>query len=248
MGGGRWRARLAAGAGGRREAGALRLQHRPPARHRRLLHLRDRAGAVLDPHAPRAVARGPADRLHRRACQRLWLLPDRRQDARSLLHGLPLVLEHRGVLPLRAGMAARAECRDRDRVRDRRLRAGALHLSLAHADAAGGDGVAPDGVGRRGPLRARPPGVGTARARGGLAPLPGVLLRALVRAPRPEPARVTDLARLAMGTVERPELAPAPVRLAADELAGYLARMFGWRPQIRGRRGAPGAWLHVVAA
>ena len=58
---------------------------------------------------------------------------------------------------------------------------------------------------------------------------------------------MTDLTRLAMGTVERPELAPAPVRLAADELAGYLARMFGSRPQIRGRRGAAGAWLHVMA-
>src|SRR5262249_22859514 len=153
------------------------------------------------------------------------------EDRRPLFHRLPLVLERGGVLPLHARLAAAAERRHRGAVRDRGVRAGALSLSVAQPDHAVGDRGPRARVGGDRSLRARRSGRAP-RPRGRLARLPGLLSRRLLRAERP--ARLTselppcrrrgkvpamDLARLAGGVLVRPRSAPAPVTLAAEELA-----------------------------
>jgi Domain of unknown function (DUF4838) len=57
-----------------------------------------------------------------------------------------------------------------------------------------------------------------------------------------------DLARLAAGTIHLPAEADAPVVLAAEELARYLARMFGREPAQQSVRGAPRTWICLAPA
>jgi hypothetical protein len=56
-----------------------------------------------------------------------------------------------------------------------------------------------------------------------------------------------DLARLAAGELRLPLDASEPVAFAADELAGYLGRMFGRVPARRAVAGPPGPWLGLGA-
>ena len=91
---------------------AALVQRREARRHRRLPDVRVRAGAVRLAGAARARRVGDARRQRDAAVERLRLQPRRREDRRPLLHRLPVVLEHRGLLPVRAGAAAAAQRAD----------------------------------------------------------------------------------------------------------------------------------------
>src|SRR5207244_11601551 len=145
-------------------------------------------------------------------------------------------------LPLRAGVAARAERRRRARLLGGGVRADPLPLPLAHARPAPAHHRPRPRLGRRGALVDRAPGERAARARGRLARLPGLLRGALARPPRATPVSA-DLARLAAGVLRVPEGAPEPVAFAAAELGAYLGRMFGRTPARRSAAGPGGRWL-----
>src|SRR5262249_2261040 len=118
--------------------------------------------------------------------ERLRLQPDGGEDARPLLHRLPVVLERGRVLSLRARVVPGGE-RRRDRpLRRRRVPAAALRLPVPPPDAARAHRHAGLPLGRRHPLGAPPPrfGVDPDAARR-LAGLRRLLLRALARAPPP---------------------------------------------------------------
>ena len=68
--------------------------------------------------------------------ERIRLQPKRREDGRSLLHGIPVVLECRGVLSARRGMAVAGECRRAAGVRAAGLHPSSLRLSIPNADPA----------------------------------------------------------------------------------------------------------------
>src|SRR5437899_2718336 len=226
----------------RRKAGAALLRRHAARRHRRLLHLRDRAHALRPALRPPAAGARRAGGALRGPRQRLRLLPYRRQDGRPLLHRLPLVLEHRRLLPLHAGVAARAERGRRARLLAGGVRADPLPLPLAHARPAPAHRRPRPRLGRRGALVDRPPDDRTARAGSCLARVPGLLRGALARPPRA--AHVSaDLARLAAGVLLVPEGAPEPVAFAAEELGTYLGRMFGREPARRSAAGPGGSWL-----
>src|SRR5206468_3749426 len=108
------------------------------------------------------------------------------------------VLEHRRLLPLHAGVAARAERGRRARLLAGGVRADPLPLPLAHARPAPAHRRPRPRLGRHGALVDRPPDDRTARAGSCLARVPGLLRGALARPPRA--AHVSaDLARLAAG-------------------------------------------------
>src|SRR5207244_10305937 len=171
--------------------------------------------ALRPPAAPARLAGGalPGPR------QRIRVLPHRRQDGRPLLPRLPLLLEHRRLLPLHARVAARAERRRRARLLGGGVRADPLPLPLAHARPAPAHHRPRPRLGRRGAVVDRAPGERAARARGRLARLPGLLRGALARPPRAAPVSA-DLARLRSEERRVPEGAPEPVAFAAARLGG----------------------------
>src|SRR6185295_4789186 len=132
---------------------------------------------------------------------------------------------------LRARLAAGRERDDRLAALDRRVRAHPLRLSVAHHHAAWTDRRARDPVGAAPALHPGAARHAAARIGRALARLSRLLRAALLLAARA--ARVSaarDLARLAAGTIHLSADAAAPVVLAANELARYLARIFGREP------------------
>ena len=179
------RDRRRAGPARRRRPDRAGDRRRPSRRHRRLRHLRPGAGRPrLAPGPPAVRRRAVGHRRHARR-QRPRLRAPGRQDRRSPLHRLSVLLERRRGLPDRAAAGAAGRGRHPAPARRARLRADPLRLPVADRDPASAHGVARRVVGRRVPRA----DLAAARSAGlagvGGVDLPGLLRRAVAVADCP---------------------------------------------------------------